>query len=86
MELVRSDATCTSMSAGSCARSSGMRLRTPSTVSMMFAPGCCVTSTITAGWPLNRPTVRVFSTLSITSATSRRRTAALLRHAITRSR
>ena len=86
IELVRSDATCTEMSCGSCSRSSGRSLRTPSTVSMMLAPGSCVTSTITAGWPLNRPTVRVFSTLSVTRATSESLTGALLRQAITRSR
>ena len=74
------------MSCGSCARSSGISSRTPSTVSMMLAPGACVTSTITAGSPLNRPSVRVFSTLSITRATSPSRTAASLRQAITRSR
>ncbi len=38
MEAVRSEATCTVMSCGSCARRSGSSLRTPSTVSMMLAP------------------------------------------------
>ena len=86
MELVRSEATCSLTSSGSCACSSGSRARTPSTVSMTLAPGCSVTSTITAGSPLNRPSVLMFSTPSLTSATSRSRTAAPLRQATTRSR
>ncbi len=84
MELVLSDATAMWMSCGSCACSSGSRARTPSTVSMMLAPGWRVTSTMMAGSPLNRPRVRVFSTPSTTRATSPRRTAASLRQATTR--
>ena len=53
------------LSAGSCARSSGSSARTPSTVSITLAPGWRVTSTITAGLPLKRPSVRVFSTPSL---------------------
>ncbi len=86
MELVRSDATSSFTSGGSWACSSGISARTLSTVSMMLAPGWRVTSTITAGWPLNRPSVLTFSTLSTTSATSCRRTAAPLRQATTRPR
>ena len=40
IELVRSDATCSLMSSGSCACSAGSSARTPSTVSMTLAPGC----------------------------------------------
>ena len=83
MELVLSEATSTLMSCGSCARSSGSKARTPSTVSMMLAPGSRLISTTIAGSPLNRPRVRRFSTPSTTLATSDRRTAALLRQAIT---
>ena len=81
MELVLSDATATSMSCGSCARSSGTSARTRSTVSMMLAFGSRVTSTMIPGWPLKSPSVRRFSTPSITFATSDSRTAALLRQA-----
>ena len=84
MELVRSDATCMRTSCGNWACSCGSSARTPSTVSMTLAPGWLVTSTITAGWPLNRPSVLMFSTPSHTSATSCRRIAEPLRHATTR--
>jgi len=86
MEFVRSDATCRVTSPGSCACRVGSSARTPSTVSMTLASGCRVTSTMTAGWPLNRPRVLMFSTPSITSATSCRRIAAPSRQATTRSR
>ena len=86
MECVRSVATCSLMSCGSCSCRSGSSARTASTVSMAFAPGCSVTSTITAGSPLNRPSVLMFSTLSETSAMSDRRMPAPLRQATTRPR
>ena len=86
IELVRSEATCSTTSCGSWACSSGSRARTPSTVAITLASGWRVTSTITAGSPLNRPRVLMFSTPSTTSATSLRRIAALLRQATTRSR
>ena len=79
-------ATSRSTSAGSWARSSGRSARTPSTVSITLAPGWRVTSTITAGLPLKSPRVRLFSTSSLTSATSERRTAAPLRQATTMRR
>ena len=81
IELVLSDATCTSTSGGNCARSSGSSARTPSTVAITLASGWRVTSTTTAGWPLNRPSVLVFSTPLLTSATSLNRIAAPLRQA-----
>ena len=86
MELVESEATCSSMSDGSCAFSSGTSARTPSTVSMMLAPGWRVTITITAGLPLNRPSVRTSSGPSVTLAMSDSLTAAPLRHATVRPR
>ncbi len=86
IELVRSEATCRVMSPGSWACSEGSSARTPSTVSITLAAGWRVISTITAGSPLNRPRVLMFSGPSMTSATSSRRTAAPLRQATTRSR
>ena len=86
MELVLSDATCSLMSPGSCACSCGSSARTPSTVAMTLAPGWRVISTMTAGSPLNRPRVLLFSTPSTTSATSSRRMAAPSRQATTRLR
>ena len=83
IELVLSEATSSAICGGSCARSSGSSARTPSTVLMTLAPGWRVIRTITAGLPLKRPSVRVFSTPSLTSATSSRRTAEPLRHATT---
>ncbi len=83
IELVRSEATCSVTSAGSSACSSGSMARTESTVWMTLADGWRVTRTMIAGSPLKRPSVRVSSTLSITSATSCRRTAAPLRQATT---
>ncbi len=86
MDLVASEATCSFTSAGNCACSSGSVRRTSLTVWMMLAPGSWVTSTMIAGSPLKRPMVRVSATLSLTSATSRSRTGAPLRMAITRLR
>ena len=83
IELVLSEATSTLMSCGNWARNSGSSARTPSTVSMMLAPGSRVISTTMAGCPLKSPSVRRFSTPSTTVATSDSRTAALLRQAIT---
>ena len=84
MEWVLSVATEILISDGNCACSSGSKARTPSTASITFAPGWRRTSTTTAGSPLKRPSVLVFSTPSITSATSPSRTAAPLRQATTR--
>ncbi len=86
IELVRSDATCSVTSPGSCACSDGSRARMPSTVSITLAAGWRVISTITAGSPLNRPSVLMFSGPSTTSATSCRRIAAPSRQATTRPR
>ena len=86
IEYVRSDDTCIVMSCGSSARNSGSKALTASTVSITFAPGWRLTSTTTAGSPLNKPSVFLSSTLSITSATSDSRTGAPLRQASTRSR
>ena len=61
---------------GTAARSSGSRARTPSTVSMMLAPGWRETMMRTAGFPFARPPVKMFSTESVTVATSDRRTRA----------
>ena len=83
IECVRSDATWSSTSAGSSACSAGSSARTESTVSMTFAAGWLRISTMIAFSPLKRPSVRVSSTPSTTSATSCRRTAAPLRHATT---
>ncbi|OIQ71960.1 hypothetical protein GALL_464210 [mine drainage metagenome] len=86
IEVVLSEATCSATSCGNCACSSGSSARMPSTTSMTLAPGWRVTSTITAGSPLNRPRVLLFSTPSLTSATSDRRIAAVLRQPTTRAR
>ena len=83
MDWVLSEATCSRTSCGNWACSSGISARTPSTVSITLAPGWRVTSTITAGLPLKRPRVLVFSTPSTTSATSASRIAAPLRQATT---
>ena len=84
MEFVRSEATATAMSCGSWACSSGSSARTASTVAITLASGWRVTSTMMAGSPLKRPTVRRFSTPSSTRATSLNSTAALLRQATTK--
>ena len=83
---VRSMATSSVMSCGSCARSAGSMALMASAVSIRLAPGCCVTLTTMAGLPLNMPRRRVSSTLSITRATSPSRTCALPREAMMRSR
>ena len=83
IELVLSEATCNCTSCGNCACNSGSSARTPSTVAITLASGWRVTRTITAGWPLNRPSVLLFSTPSPTSATSCSRIAAPLRQATT---
>jgi hypothetical protein len=79
IDVVESDATRRSTSFGSWAFSSGRVARTWLTVSMTLAFGCWVIRTTMAGSPLNRPMVREFWTLSITSATSDSRIAAPLR-------
>jgi len=57
-----------------------------STTLMMFAPGCWVICTCTAGLPLYRPKFRMFSVapswISLTCATSPKRTVAPLRLAM----
>ena len=55
------------------------QVRTRSTVSMMLAPGSRKTMTRTAGLPLVSPPVRMFSTESVTVATSDSRSAAPFR-------
>ena len=57
-----------------------------SAVAIRLAPGSCVMETMMAACPLNMPRVRVFCTLSLTCATSDRRTPAPLRTATIRSR
>ena len=58
------------MAGGIAAPSSGSRRRTPSTVSMMLAPGWRKITSSTAGRPFARPVVRTSSTESSTRATS----------------
>ena len=58
------------------ALSCGSAAYTRSTVAMMFAPGWRDTIISTAGLPLERPTTRMSSTESCTSATSPSRTGA----------
>ncbi len=86
MLLVESEATCSLMSVGSWAASSGTTARMLLTVWITLAPGCWVTRIRIAGSLLNRPSVRVSATLSLTSATSARRTGAPLRQAMIRLR
>ncbi|MEY9685690.1 hypothetical protein ABIF13_006464 [Bradyrhizobium elkanii] len=75
----RSIASVTSTAGETEAFSCGISPLTLSTILMMLAPGCRYTIITTAGLPLERPSVRTFSTESITSPTSVRRTAAPLR-------
>ena len=75
----RSTATVRSTSPGSDAIRRGSSARTPSTASMMFAPGWRDRITATPGLPLTRPALRRSSTKSRTSATSESRTGAPLR-------
>ena len=86
----RSFVTTRSMRGSISLRSAGSMAFTLSTTSMMFAPGCWKICTPTAGWPLNRPNVRMFSVapscMSDTVATSDSRTVAPLRFAITSCR
>ena len=81
--VVRSLAISRSISVGIAAISCGIAAFTPSTVSMMLAPGWRNRMTRTAGLPLARPALRKFSTESCTSATSDRRMAPRLRYATT---
>ena len=60
---------------GTRARSSGSSARTLSTVSMILAPGWRETIMRTAGFPFARPPVKMFSTESVTVATSESRSA-----------
>ena len=62
------------MARGIAAWSSGSRRRTPSTVSMILAPGCRKITSSTAGRPFASPVVRTSSTESSTWATSLSRT------------
>ena len=64
---------------GTMAWSWGRAALMPSTVWMMFAPGCRKTMRMTAGLPFARPAVRTSSTESETRAMSARRRAAPLR-------
>ena len=74
MPSVRSVSTVTRTSAGNCACRSGSAALIASTVAMTFAPGWRCTSMITAGCLFIQLPVRVFSTPSVTLATSDRRT------------
>ena len=85
-EPVRSTATCSSMSLGSCSRSCGSSASMASAVSIRLAVGCWVMLTTIAGWPLNMPRVRVSCTLSMTRASCDRRTSRPSRMATIRSR
>jgi len=62
------------MAPGIAPASSGSRPRTPSTVSMMLAPGCRKITSSTEGLPFASPVVRTFSTESSIWATSLSRT------------
>ncbi len=75
---VASIATPNRIVGGVSAWNCGRRLRTRSTVSMMLAPGWRKMTRSTAGFPLERPIVRMSSTESVTVATSPSRTAAPL--------
>jgi hypothetical protein len=74
MVWVRSSATWTFIAGGTEAWSVGSSLRTLSTVEMTLAPGDLKTTMRMAGVPFMRPPVWMFSTLSMTSATSWMRT------------
>ncbi len=84
MVVVRSTATCMSMSAGSTPIRAGILALTRSTVSMMLALGWRLMTTTTAGWPLMRPRLWMSSTESWTWAMSVRRTGAPFRQATIR--
>ena len=60
-----------------------MRSRTASTTATALDPGCRSTPSMTARLSLNQVAWRLFSTLSMTSAISCRRTGAPLRYATT---
>ena len=75
----RSTASVRSIAGETEAFSCGISPFTRSTILMMLAPGCRYTIITTAGLPLARPSVRAFSTESMTSPTSVSRTAAPLR-------
>ena len=79
MEVVVSTITSRSTATGRALRRAGRSLRIESTTWITLAPGCLVICTSTAGLPLNRPRLRTSSTLSMTCATSCRRTAEPLR-------
>ena len=75
MVRVASMSTFSSMVGGNEAWSWGRMARTRSTVSMMLASGWRKMGTMMAGTPLDRPRLRMFSTESVTWATSERRRA-----------
>ena len=77
--LERSTARLMSMAGETEALSCGISDFTRSTIWTMLAPDCRYTIIMTAGLPLASPTVRMFSTESMTSPTSARRTGAPLR-------
>ncbi len=74
MVVVRSSATSMCIAGGTDACSLGSMASTLSTVLITFAPGDLNTMSRMPGLPLKRPPVWMFSTPSITSATSRMRT------------
>ena len=81
--VVRSVRIETSMDAGRLALSCGNSFFTRSTTWMMFAPGCRWMFTMTAGVAFAHAASLVFSTSSITFATSDKTTGAPLRYATT---
>ena len=86
MVVVRSSATSSLIDAGIAACSCGISERTRSTVPMMFAPGWRKRTSEMAGLPLTCPALLMFSTESVTSATSDRITGLPSREAMMRLR
>ena len=83
MVTVRSVRMVTFMEAGRLARSCGSSVFTRSTTWMMLAPGCRWMLRITAGVRFIHAASLLFSTLSMTLATSERATGEPLRYATT---
>ena len=81
--VVRSVSTATSTPAGNEARSDGSNSWMLSTTSMTFAPGCRCTLINSAGEVFIHAASRVFSALSVSSATSPSRTGAPFLYATT---
>ena len=79
IEIERSLSTSRLTEAGSCFLNCGISARIASTTATVFVPGCRCTAMVTLRRPLNQLATRLFSTLSITFATSPRRTGEPLR-------